>query len=82
LEQADDPRLLATWLAHNCHASATAAALGMHRNTLAARLSALGALLRLPLGEQGAAPHQALMLLVAAGQLPVTAVPDPARPGH
>ncbi|WP_432070711.1 helix-turn-helix domain-containing protein [Streptomyces sp. AA1529] len=82
LEQADDPRLLATWLAHNCHASATAAALGMHRNTLAARLSALGSLLRLPLGEQGAAPHQALMLLVAAGQLPVTAVPDPARPGH
>ncbi|MEW2219987.1 helix-turn-helix domain-containing protein [Streptomyces sp. NPDC006990] len=82
LEQADDPRLLATWLAHNCHASATAAALGMHRNTLAARLSALGALLRLPLGEQGAAPHQVLMLLVAAGQLPVTAVPDPAGPGR
>ncbi|MFE9340983.1 helix-turn-helix domain-containing protein [Streptomyces sp. NPDC007063] len=82
LEQADDPApLLAAWLTHNCHASATATALGMHRNTLAARLSALGSLLRLPLGEQGAAPHQILLLMVSAGRLPVTVVPDPARPG-
>ncbi|MFE0874263.1 helix-turn-helix domain-containing protein [Streptomyces smyrnaeus] len=82
LDQAGDAsRLLAIWLAHNCRAGATAAALGMHRNTLAARLSALGARLRLPLGEQGAAPYQVLWLLVAAGQVPVTAVPDPVAPG-
>jgi hypothetical protein len=73
----DAARLLDSWLAHNCHAGTTATALGMHRNTLAARLSAMGAQLRLPLGEQGAAPYQVLWLLVAAGQTPVTAVPDP-----
>jgi hypothetical protein len=82
LDQTDDAtRLLGSWLAHNCHAGTTATALGMHRNTFAARLSAVGAQLRLPLGEQGAAPYQALWLLVAAGQAPVAAVPDPAAPG-
>ncbi|UNZ20769.1 helix-turn-helix domain-containing protein [Streptomyces sp. 891-h] len=80
-QEGDAQRLLATWLAHDCRAGATAEALGMHRNTLAARLSALGARLRLPLGEQGAARYQALWLLVAAGRVPVTAVPDPVAPG-
>lgn len=77
LEHDSDRRLLATWLACDCRAGATAAALGVHRNTLAARLSAAGARLRLPLRDQGAAAYQALWLLVAAGQVPVTAVPDP-----
>jgi hypothetical protein len=82
LDQAGDaPRLLASWLAHNCHAGMTATALGMHRNTFAARLSAMGTQLQLPLTEQGAAPYQVLWLLVAAGQMPVTAVPDPVAPG-
>ncbi|MEG3626883.1 helix-turn-helix domain-containing protein [Streptomyces poriticola] len=70
-------RMLAVWLGHNCRAGATAAALGIHRNTLAARLPAVGARLRLPLGDPGAAPYQVLWLLVAAGEIPVTAVPDP-----
>jgi hypothetical protein len=80
-QTSDATRLLASWLAHNCHAGATATVLGIHRNTFAARLSAVGALLRLPLGEQGAAPYQVLWLLVAAGQISVTAVPDPVAPG-
>ncbi|WP_217167437.1 helix-turn-helix domain-containing protein [Streptomyces sp. AC512_CC834] len=81
LEDPSDPRLLATWLDRNCRAAATADALGMHRNTLAARLPALGARLRLPLRDQGAAPYQLLWLLVAAGHLPVTVVPDPVATG-
>ncbi|MFE5599759.1 helix-turn-helix domain-containing protein [Streptomyces coelicoflavus] len=81
LEDPSDRRLLATWLERNCGAAATADALGMHRNTLGARLPALGARLRLPLRDQGAAPYQLLWLLVAAGHLPVTAVPDPVAAG-
>jgi hypothetical protein len=78
LDQTDDStRLLDSWLAHNCHVGATAMALGMHRNTFAARLSSMGAQLRLPLREQGAAPYQVLWLLVASGRTSVTAVPDP-----
>ncbi|MGK9461914.1 helix-turn-helix domain-containing protein [Streptomyces sp. G6] len=73
-------RLLATWLGLNCRAGATAEALGMHRNTFAARLPVLGARLRLPLRDQGAAPYQALWLLVAAGHIPVTGIPDPTDP--
>lgn len=70
-------QLLAAWLECNCRSGVTAVTLGMHRNTLPARLAAASARLKLPLLEGGAAPFEVLWQLVAVGEMPGSAVPDP-----
>ncbi|WP_344323092.1 helix-turn-helix domain-containing protein [Streptomyces macrosporus] len=74
-------RLLTTWFDHGCRATEVAEALGLHHNTVAARLSKTSAALCRQLGEQGSGTHEVLLALCAAGVLPLATLP-PATPGR
>lgn len=69
--------LLTTWLRAGGAVQETAAALGVHRNSVHHRLEGAAALLSRPLSHSGNGAHDLLWALVVTGRLPLETIPDP-----
>ncbi|MEV8396719.1 helix-turn-helix domain-containing protein [Streptomyces niveus] len=73
----DGVESLTAWIASNTRLGDAAEALGIHRNSLSARLDRIGSVLKLPLGRSDGEAYEVLWALLLTSRLPTGLVPDP-----